>query len=148
MRHFIIAASLGALACAAPAAAQTSFPPEMDEEIVRSIPSPHEVERMAGTLERVADAVLDVPVGGVVEAIDPSRRVHPNETLGDIAGRDDPYARERIRDSIGGLSVGMNEMMTQLAILAPALRRSLADLERNLDRAIGGVDGYDPYWDE
>ena len=147
MRHFVIATSLSALACAVPAAAQSSFPPEMDEEIVRSIPSPHEVERTARTLERVADAVLDVPVGGVIEAIDPSRRVHPNETLGDLAGRDDPYARERIHDSIGGLTVGMSEMMTQLAILAPVLRRSLADLERNLDRAMRDYD-YDPYWDE
>lgn len=151
MRHLLLAASLSALAFAAPAAAQ-SVPPEMDEDIVRAIPSPHEVERTARVLERVADAVLDVPVGGVVEAIDPTRRVRPDETLGDLARRDDPYARERIRDSIGGLTVGMNEMMTQVAILAPVLRRSLADLERNLDRAMRDYDrddrGYDPYWDE
>ena len=154
MRHLLIAASLSALAFAAPAAAQT-FPAEMDEDIVRSLPSPHEVETTGRVLERVADAVLDVPVGGVVEAIDPTRRVHPDETLGDLARRDDPYARERIRDSIGGLTVGMNEMMTQVAILAPVLRRSLADLEHNLGRAMRDYDDryygdrdYDRYWDE
>ena len=149
MRYLPIAASLSALAFAAPAAAQT-LPPGTDDEIVRSLPSPQAVEEAGRAVERVADAVLDVPVGGVVEAIDPGRRVRRDETLGDLARRDDPYARERIRDSIGGLTIGMNEMLTRVAILAPVLRRSLADLERNLDRAMRDYDDrdYDRDWGE
>lgn len=151
MRYLLLSliASASSLAFAAPAAAQ-SFPSEMDDDLVRSLPSPHVVEGAGRVIERVADAVLDVPVGGIVEAIEPGRRVRRDETLGDLARRDDPYARERIRDSIGGLTVGMNVMLTQVAILAPVLRRSLADLERNLDRAIHdrGYSERERYWDE
>ena len=149
LRYLPLAASLIAFAFAAPAAAQ-SFPHEMDDEIARSLPSPGAVEGAGRVVERVADAVLDVPVGGVVEAIDPTRRVDRDETLGDMAGRDDPYARERIRDSIGGLTVGMNEMMTRIAVIAPVLRRSLADLERNLGGVMRDLPGrdYDRDWDD
>jgi hypothetical protein len=41
-----------------------------------------------------------------------------------------------LRHSVGGLAGGMGDIMAQVAVVAPALRRSLADLERNLDRAI------------
>jgi hypothetical protein len=137
MRTLVLAA--GAIAFAASAAqAQSSqtFPEEMDDEIVRSLPPPEVVEDMAHGVGRAAEAVLDVPIGRVVRAIDPTKRVHPDETLGDLASRDDPYARERIQDSIGGLAAGMGDMVARLAVVAPALRRSLADLERNLDQAM------------
>ena len=137
MRKLILAASAIAFgATAAQAQSSTSFPPEMDDDIVRSLPSPEVVEDMAQGVGRAAEAVLDVPIGRVVRAIDPSKRVHPDETIGGLAERDDPYARERIRDSIGGLAAGMGDMMASVAVVAPALRRSLADLERNLDRAM------------
>ena len=66
LRLYILSAS--ALAFAAPAYAQSSpsFPQEMDREIVRSLPSPGEVESMAGAAGRAAEAILDVPVGGIV----------------------------------------------------------------------------------
>jgi hypothetical protein len=137
LRHLILAASL--LAFASPVAyAQSSpaFPQEMDEEIVRSLPHPGEVEDMAHSVGRAAEAILDVPVGGVVRAIDPTRRVRPDATIGEVAGRDDPYLRNRVRDSVGGLAVGMGDMMAQIAVVAPALRSSLAHLERNLERAM------------
>jgi hypothetical protein len=137
VRNLIIAASAIAFASsAAQAQPSTSFPPEMDEEIVRNLPPPEAVEDMAHSVGRTADAVLNVPIGGVVRAIDPTSRTHPNETLGDLAHRDDPYARERMQDSIGGLAAGMGDMMSRIAVVAPALRRSLADLEQNLDRAM------------
>ncbi len=139
MRFLILAASTLALsATAAQAQSSPSFPEEMDEEIVRNVPPPEAMEDMADTVGRAAEAVLDVPIGGVVRAIDPSRRVHPRETVGDVAGRSDPYVRERIRDSVDDLAVGMGDVAARVAVVAPALRRSLADLERNLDRALGG----------
>ena len=137
MRNLVLAAS--ALAFAASAAqAQPSerFPEEMDDQIVRSVPPPEAMEEMAQTVGRAAEAVLDVPVGGIIQAIDPSRRVHRDETLGEVAGRSDPYVRERIRDSVEGLAVGMGDLAARVAVVAPELRRSLAELERNLDRAL------------
>jgi hypothetical protein len=137
MRNLVIAASAIAFAAsAAQAQSSPTFPEEMDEEIVRNLPPPEAVEDMAHGVGRAAEAILDVPIGRVVNAIDPTKRVHPNETIGGLAGRDDPYARERIRGSIGGLAAGMGDMMAQAAVVAPALRRSLADVERNLEQAM------------
>lgn len=154
MRKFVLALSAMAFALPAAASAQSSptFPKEMDEEIVRSLPHPGEVEAMADVAGRAAEAVLDVPIGGVVRAIDPTRRVHPNDTIADVSR--DPYLRDRIRDSVDDVAIGMGDVMAQVAVVAPALRRSLADLERNLDRAIydsrrgrdySGPDYYDDY---
>ncbi len=137
MRKLIL--GLSVLALAAPAAhaqSSPSFPREMDEEIVRSLPHPADVADAAGTIGQAAEAILDVPVGGIVRAIDPTRRVHPDETIADVAGRRDPYVRERIRDSVDDLALGMGDMIAQVAIIAPELSRSLAGLERNLERAL------------
>jgi len=123
-----------ALPAAASAQSSPSFPEEMDEDIARSLPHPAEVEAMADVAGRAAEAVLDVPIGGVIQAIDPSRRVRRDDTIADVSR--DPYLRDRVRHSVDGVAVGMGDVMAQVAVVAPALRRSLADLERNLDRAI------------
>jgi hypothetical protein len=135
LRRLIIAAASVA-AFAAPAAAQ---PHPADEEAIRHLPPPGEIEAVGDTLGRVADAVMDVDVAPVVDAIDPDRRRyrrHRTETIGDIASRDDPYARERIRDSIGAATIGIEAAIRQLAILTPVLRRSIEDAERRIDDAM------------
>ena len=140
MRNFILATSMIALAApAAQAQSSPSFPREMDREIVRSLPAPEEVEDMAGVAGRAAEAILDVPIGGVVRAIDPTRRVPRDATVGEMAGRDDPYLRERVRDSVDGLAVGMGDMIAQVAVIAPELRRALAGIEESLDRSLRNV---------
>ena len=89
---------------------------------------------MADVAGRAAEAVLDVPIGGVIQAIDPRRRVHRDDTIADVSR--DPYLRDRVRNSVDDVAIGMGDVMAQVAVVAPALRGSLADLERNLDRAI------------
>ena len=134
MRKLIFAASL--LAVAAPAAAQP-YPDPRDDEIARDLPPPGEIEAMGDALGDVADAIMDVDIGPVVDAMDPYRRHrHRERTLGDLASRDDPYARERIRDSIGAATFGLAATVEQLAILTPVLRRSLEDAARRMDDAM------------
>ena len=138
MRKLIIAVS--AVAFAVPAAAQPR-PDPRDEEMTRRLPPPGEIEEIGDRLGRVADAVMDVDVGPVVDAVDPERRRyrrHREETLGDIASRDDPYARERIRGSIGAATYGIEAAIRQLAILTPVLRRSIEDASRRMDDAMRG----------
>jgi hypothetical protein len=140
MRHVLFAAA--AIACALPAAASAqsspSFPEELDGDIARSLPHPYDVEEAGDKLERAVGALLDVPVGGVVQAIDPHARVRRDETLGDVAGRDDPEFEGRMQDDVHGMTLKAADMMRQLAVAAPALRRSLADFERNLHSALDG----------
>ncbi|HEY0044971.1 MAG TPA: hypothetical protein VGB62_10530 [Allosphingosinicella sp.] len=152
MRKLIIAAALLG-AAAAPAAAQ-SYPDgrydPRDEEIVRALPHPGEIEAMGDTLGRVADAIMDVDVGPIRDAVDPEARRYGRrhrETLGDIASRDDPYARDRIRDQIGAATVGVGAASRELAVLTPVLRRSLEDATRRMEDAMRGR-GYDRRYDD
>ena len=140
MRKLIIAA--GALAFAAPVLAQPPHP--RDSDIVRDLPHPEEIEALGDTVARVADAIMDVPVGPIADAVDPHRRGrHRNETLGDVASRDDPYARERIRDQLGAATVGLGAVMEEVAVVTPVLRRSLEDAARRMEDAMAGRRGRD-----
>lgn len=135
LRKLIIAVSAAALA-SAPAAAQ---PRPEDEDVERRLPPPGEIAEIGEALGRVADVMMDVDIGPLRDAIDPARARHRGrhrETLGDLASRDDPYARERIRDSIGAATVGLEVAMRQLAVLAPVLRRTIEDAERRVDDAM------------
>ena len=153
MRKLIIAAALLG-AAAAPAAAQSYPDPRYDprdEEIVRALPHPGEIADMGDTLGRVADAIMDVDVGPIRDAVDPEARRYSRrhrETLGDIASRDDPYARERIRDQIGAATHGVGAAAQELAILTPVLRRSLEDATRRMEDAMRGRGGYDRRYDD
>ena len=140
MRKLILAATMLApvLLAASPAMAQ-AYPDPRDEEIVRSLPDPRHIEELGDTLGRVAEAIMDVPIGPIADAVDPYRRRRDrNETLGDIASRDDPYARERIRDQVGAATVGVSAAAEQLAVLTPVLRRSLEDATRRMEDAMAG----------
>lgn len=135
MRKLIVAAGAAA-ALSMPASAQ---PRPADEDSVRNLPPPGEIAEIGEALGRVADVMMDVDVGPLRDAIDPVRARHRGrhrETLGDLASRDDPYARERIRDSIGAATVGLEVAMRQLSVLAPVLRRSIEDAQRRVDDAM------------
>jgi hypothetical protein len=140
MRNLILAAS--ALALAAPAAAQNPiFHDELDETIVAAIPPAEAVEEIGFAMDRVLGAVLDVDIGPIMDAVDPYRRGggyrHEGErTVRDMAGRDDPYFEDRLRHSLYGVTANMGGMMEALAVVAPVMRRSLADLERNVGEAM------------
>ena len=138
MPRYLIAAAAAALA--APAVAQPA-PDPLEEEIVRAIPPADEVEAMAPALDRAVGALLNVDVGPLIDAVDPYRRRRdygrPGRTLGDIGRRDDPYFEERLRSSIYGTTADMGRMMEGLAAAAPSLARSVRELERAMDAAMG-----------
>jgi hypothetical protein len=82
---------------------------------------------------------MDVDVGPVADALDPYHRRYRHgrrETIGDLAGRRDPWARERMRAEIGAVTVGLGAAMEQVAIVTPALRRSLEEATRRMEEAI------------
>lgn len=145
MRNLAIAA--GILALSAPAAAQP-YPDEMDDEIVRDLPPPERIDEMGAAMDRMVGALMDIPVGGIAQAMEPDRRLSEAErrrTVRDMATRDDPYAEERMRGSIGAMTSGMGVMMEQVAVLAPVMRRSLAEMARSMEDAMRP---YDRDWDE
>ncbi|MDB5693662.1 MAG: hypothetical protein JWO81_2725 [Alphaproteobacteria bacterium] len=130
MRHLILAASIPALALAlaAPAVAQP--------RPVR-LPPPDAAERMGDRVDRVADAIMDIDLGPLVDAIDPgARRRGVPTSLGHLATRRDPYARARMHDEIAGTSAGVGAAAREAAALTPVLQRSLAQAMRDIDAAV------------
>jgi hypothetical protein len=163
MRKLIIA--MTALAAASPAFAQPQYDPPQydpprydprDDDIVRRLPPPREVERIGDSIGDATEALMDVDVGPLADALDPYHRRYRyghRETIGDLAGRRDPYARERIRGEIGAVTVGLGAAVEQMAVMTPILRRSLEDSVRRMDDAIARgrasyQRGYDRRYDE
>jgi hypothetical protein len=134
----------GLLAVAAPAAAQprphdpAPYPPP-PARLEDRLPRPYDVERIGTMIERVTDALLDVDVGPVADAIDPYRRYDPRrrpETLGELATRRDPYARRRLHDDIEDTSAGLGAATRELAAMTPLLRAEIANTARRIDDAV------------
>jgi hypothetical protein len=157
MHKLLIAAAAAALA--APAVAQAPVTDPLEEEIVRSIPHPGEVEAMAPVLDRSVGALMEFDVGPLVDAADPYGRRPgygmPGRTLRELGRRDDPYFEERLRGSIYGATADVSRMMGAFAAAAPSLARSVRELEQALGTAIDqydrGPDPYaydDPYYDD
>ena len=130
----LLIASAAAMLLAGPAAAQPRERP-----IERALPSGAEVEAMAPALDRMTGALLDVEVGPLLDAVDPYARRpgygRPGRTLGRLAGRDDPWFEQRLRGSIYGTTAEIGRMMDAFAAAAPALERSLLELEAGIRAA-------------
>ncbi|MDX6284408.1 MAG: hypothetical protein QOH03_5479 [Kribbellaceae bacterium] len=120
MRLLLIAAVSALLT--APAAAQ---PPRPSEQI----------EAYAPALDRTTDALLDVDLGPLLDALDPYRP-HRERTLRDIARRDNPDFDRRLRASIYGNAERMGRAADAMAAAEPALRQAVDRVQRDLDAAI------------
>lgn len=142
MHRLLIAAAAAALA--APVAAQAPLTDPLEEEIVRSLPDPGEVEAMAPVLDRSVGALMSLDVGPIIDAADPYRRRPdygaPGRTLRELGRRDDPYFEQRLRGSIYGATTDVSRMMGAFAAAAPSLARSFRELERALGTAIEDYD--------
>jgi len=150
MRKFLIPAA--ALALAAPAVAQhqpasqapvkpsastAPLPDPRDEEMRRSMPDPAEVKAMGEVAARAMEAMMDVPIGPLREAVEGRKlsRREREETLGDVARRDDPNFKDRMRDQAQVATVAMGALMEQMVNIAPVLRNTLEDVVRRTEEA-------------
>ena len=141
MRKPLAIAAFALIAITAPASAQSDA-----AEALEAIDNPEAVDSMADGLEAVAAALLQMPVGPLVEAmrrIDPDAAPHvaPDATLGDLAGSD-PDMAERLGDEarVTGLVAGQTarDLTTALPVLramasdlAAQWRQRIADARRN-----------------
>jgi hypothetical protein len=75
-----------------------------------------------------------------MDAVDPYARHsgygRPGRTLRQMGRRDDPYFDRRIRSSIYGTTAELGRAMDSFAVAAPALRRSMAELQRGIAAAV------------
>jgi hypothetical protein len=139
MHKLLIAAAASAFAV--PAAAQDRPPVDpIEDEIVRALPNPAQVEAMAPALERMLGALMTIDVGPIIDAADPNRRRpdygRPGRTLGALGSRDDPYFEDRLRSSVHEATAQTGRMMGAFAAMAPTLARSLRQMEDALRAAV------------
>ena len=139
--HRLLIALAASAALAAPASAHDPLhDPAADARLVESLPSSADVEAIAPVLDRSVDAMLELDVGPLMDAVDPYghhpgyRR--PGRTLRNLGRRDDPYFDRRIRSQIYGTTAELGRMMDSFAIAAPALRRSMAQFELGIAAAV------------
>jgi hypothetical protein len=135
LRHPFLAASAPVLALllAAPAFAQ---PPRAAPPATHRL-APDSPERIGRQIDRLADAIMDIDVGPVVDAIDPGARARGAPTsLGSLAERRDPYARARMHREIAGTTAGLEVAERQAAAAAPILLETLAQARRQIRAAV------------
>lgn len=144
MRKLLVAAAF--LAAASPALAQPAYEDDWDDEAPAVRFDAREVDRMAGSLDRLVGAIMDLPVGGIAAAVDPLGRggIYPSDTVRDIATRDDPRAEARIRGNIRATTRGVQAMSRSIERMMPVLRHSFEQISNDLrvaiDQAEAGAD--------
>lgn len=127
MRHSLAIAAFAFAALAAPASAQSDA-----ADALEAIDNPEAVEVVAERLEMVTKALLDLPVGPLLQAlgtVDPgiAEDVDPDATLGEVT-RSDPDLPERLGEEarVNGLVAG--QTARDLAVALPVLRAMASDL--------------------
>jgi hypothetical protein len=130
MRPVLYAAALAAIAL--PAAAQPPAPPPYPPR-----PS-EEIERYAPAVDRAADALLNLDLGPILDAVDPYRP-HRHHTLREFARRDDPGFEQRLHRSIYGSAAVAGRAADAAAAAEPALRRAVRQFERDMNAALAGA---------
>ena len=99
LRKLVLAAGLAGLATAAAAQPPRTDPrydprtDPRDEEIARALPAPGQIARAGGQLHRVLDALMDLRVGPLLDAVDPRAGPYRPETLGDLCPHQAPRRR-------------------------------------------------------
>lgn len=138
--RLLLAAAVAAIAT--PAAAAPYPHDGYDDEITAGLPSPEAIEDAGRAVDRAMGALMNVRVGELAEAVDPGRDPRRrDETLGDMASRDDPYFEQRMRGTVAGATAGMGVMIERLAVLAPVLRETMRDVERRVEDATRDLRG-------
>jgi hypothetical protein len=123
------------LLASSPALAQPAplLPPELTD--------PATAQRLAGTMQALTNALLNIRVGEMKAALDgrvptPAER---NMTVRDMARRDDPDFDRHLQQRVATVGPMMQQSMRALNQTLPVLMRDLKDAERALDRAVANM---------
>ena len=134
MRKILIVLPL--LLCASPAFAQEA-PPQLPPELT----DPATAQRLAGAMQAVSHALLNVKVGEVRAALD-GRQASPQErnmTVGDLARRRDPDFDRHFQQQVASVGPKVQQSMRALNQALPEMMRGLAQAQQALERAVSNM---------
>ena len=133
MRKYLILLPL--LCASAPAMAQQAMaiPPELTD--------PATIHRLAGTLDELTRALMNVRIGEARAALE-GRDATPrerNETIGDLARRDDPNFERHMHQQIATIEPQIQRGAQAMNRALPAIMQSVDDAQRAVDRALANM---------
>ena len=134
MRSYLIA--LPVLILASPALAQ-----EAPQQLPPELTDPATVHRLAGTLQALSQALLDVKVGGIRADLE-GRTATPAErtlTVRDMARQKDPDFDRHLRQKIASAAPQIERSMTAMQRALPQMMRSLQDVKTSMERAMANM---------
>ena len=134
MRKILIV--LPALLVASPAFAQEAQP-----QIPRELTDPATVHRLAGTLQILSQALLNMKVGGLEAALE-GREATPEErnmTVHDLARRKDPDFDRHLQQKVASVGPELERNMIAMQRALPEMMRSLRDAQKTLERAAANM---------
>lgn len=121
---------------AAPAAAQPApiqLPPELTD--------PATMQRLAGAMQALSQAFLNVKVGGVQAALE-GREATPQEnnlTVGDMARRNDPNFDRHLQQQMTTVGPQLQRSVRVLNQALPAMMQSLTEAQKAMERAVANM---------
>jgi len=133
MRKSLIVLPL--LLAASPAFAQDA------PQLPRQLTDPATVQRLAGSMQALSNALLDMRIGEVQAAIE-GRPATPQErtlTVRDVARRDDPDFDRHLQQKMANVGPMMQRSVNAMNQALPALMKSLNDAQKSIERAVANL---------
>jgi hypothetical protein len=134
MRKILIALPL--LLCASPAFAQEA-PPGIPPELT----DPATVHRLAGTMQALSQALLNIRVGEIRAGLEgrDSTPLEKNVTLHDLARMKDPNFDRHYQEQVASVGPQLERSMSAMQRTLPKVMRDLKDVQRSLERAVSNL---------
>lgn len=124
------------LVCAKPALAQ-----EAPQQLPPELTDPATVHRLAGTMQALSQALLNVRVGEIRAGFE-GRDATPEErnlTVRDIARQKDPNFDRHYQQKVASVGPQLERSMIAMQHTLPSMIRDLKDAQRSLERAIANL---------
>lgn len=131
------------LLIALPATAQqrdSRRPAPSADQVATALNDPLIQEGVAAIVGQMADAILDTHVGPMAHYADPRDGIRPNDTLRDLAHRDDPALERHLHDSTVGAVASAGRGAKDAVAMTAEINAAAARLRRVLDNASRAVD--------
>ena len=134
------------LLSASPAFAQAAAPvtpprPNADQEMQRVLNDPAVADRLAGMMQAMSKAFLDLPAGQIQAAAEgrAPTAAEKRMTVRDMARRDDPNFDRNFQQRMAQARPMIQQSMKALSEALPAMMNGLEQAERALERAAANM---------
>jgi hypothetical protein len=130
------------LVAASPALAQSPAPlPPETMQLPPELTDPRTADRLAGAMQSMSDALLDLKVGGMQAALEGRKPTEAEKklTVRDLARRDDPQADRHLQERIAEAKPMIEQSIRAMNEALPEISRTLAEARKSIERAIANM---------